>query len=132
MIDRIYKCRNCDCRFRSNDNLERHYIKCIYYRYNRLGLFSMSNRDIDNVMLISNLLLLSPDTTFVTKNQILHNLNLRLKLNKKNERLIRDIYFIIEGLYIEIIEYQYIINTISKFTLIPIESVIALNELFYS
>ncbi len=126
------KCYKCDFRFNNEEGLQIHYRKCIYYRYSCLNITDISNSVIDDIILISNLLLLNPTMPFISKNNILINLKLRIKFNKKNTDIINCIYNIIENLDIQIFNYDDIVSTISKIIAVPIESIIAINNLFYT
>lgn len=126
------KCYKCDFKFNTEEGLQRHNRKCIYYRYSCLNMVELNNKTIDDIILISNLLLLNPSTPFISKNNILINLNLRIKFNKKNTDIINCIYNIIENLDVQIFNYSDIVETISKIIAVPIESIIAINNLFYT
>jgi len=127
-----YKCSKCSSIYKLEDNLKSHYKKCIYYRYSCLEIENLDNYMIDNIMLISNLLLLDPKKYVISKNNILLNLEIRRKLDKKNKEIIDELYNLVRRLTIEIIYYNDIVDTIAKLINIPIRSIIALNHLFYN
>ena len=126
------KCLKCNYLLNFNEDIDEHHKKCIYYRYSQLNIAEIDSNTIDNIILISNLLLLKPTSYFISKNNILINLNLRIKLNKKNTNLILAIYPIVESMKDDIIEYKEIVLIISKLIIAPITSIIALNNLFYT
>ncbi len=126
------KCLKCNYLSNFNEDIDEHHKKCIYYRYSQLNIVDINNNTIDNIILISNLLLLKPTSYFISKNNIIINLNLRIKLNKKNTNIILAIYPIVESMKDDIIEYKEIVLIISRLIIVPVASIIALNNLFYT